>query len=229
MDDPNQATDIERELEKQFKQMDTFIHRYLQLIGEYGELPDCDSVIMPKLTSEFGKEKVEELLGDAPWEDDDSDLSPLDDGEERDSFFPKGRNPEDDVKKQSPLEDNSGKAAGLLASALLGWCNIYGMDLSKHDRLEALRILYLLSKTFSFLMQAFDAHMEADYVKAIVLIQRCKRFAYWSRQRLKDFVVAELNLESPFENIIECLDESIEPLNKIILEYRWLDRNDLPF
>ena len=31
------------------------------------------------------------------------------------------------------------------------------------------------------------------------------------------------------DNIIECLEDSVEPLNKIILEYRRLDRNDLPF
>lgn len=229
MDDPNQATNIELELEKQFQQTDDFVHRYLQLIDEYGELPDCDSVIMPKLTAEFGKEKVDELLGAEPWEDDDSDLSPLDDSDERDALPGKPQGPEDEGRKQSPLEENSSKAASLIVSALLGWCNIYGMDLSKQERLEAMRILYLLSKTFSFLMQAFEVQAEGDYIKAIVLIQRCKRFAYWSRQRLKDYVVADLNLDSPFENIVECLDDSIEPLNDIILEYRRLDHNDLPF
>ena len=37
MDDPNQATYAELELEKQFQQSDAFIHRYLQLVGEYGD------------------------------------------------------------------------------------------------------------------------------------------------------------------------------------------------
>jgi hypothetical protein len=224
MDDPNQATYAELELEKQFQQTDAFVHRYLQLVGEYGEFPDCDNIIMPLLTDEFGKEKVDQMLGDAPWEDDDSDMMPLDDTEDRKAGFM-----ENDGRKQSPLEENCGKAASLIVSSLLGWCNIYGMDLTKTDRLEAMRILYLLSKTFSFLMQAFDVQADGEYVKAIVLVQRCKRFARWARQRLKDFVVTGLNLESPFDNIIECLEDSVDPLNKIILEYRRLDRNDLPF
>ena len=136
---------------------------------------------------------------------------------------------ENDGRKQSPLEENCGKAASLIASSLLGWCNIYGMDLTKQDRLEAMRILYLLSKTFSFLLQAFDAQSDGDYVKAIVLIQRCKRFSCWVRQRLKNFVVTGLNLDSPFDNIIDCLTESVEPLNAIILEYRRIDHEGLPF
>ena len=149
MDDPNQATYAELEIEKQLQQSDVFVHRYLQLIGEYGELPDCDDIIMPLLTNEFGKETVDQMLGDAPWEDDDSDMLPLDETEDR-----KGGFMENDGRKQSPLEENSGKAASLIASSLLGWCNIYGMDLTKQDRMEAMRILYLLSKTFSFLLQA---------------------------------------------------------------------------
>ena len=229
MDDPNQATNIERELEKQFRQTDVFVHRYLELIDEYGLFPDCESIIMPKLTAEFGKEKVDELLGEAPWEDDDSDLSPLDDAEDRDISHGRNGFMDDEGKKQSPLEENSGKAASLIISSLLGWCNIYGMDLTKPDRQEALRILYLLSKTFSFLMQAFDAQAEPDYIKAIVLVQRCKRFCIWGKQRLKHFQVEGLNLDSPFENIIECLDNSIAPLNKLIIEYRHLDQNDMPF
>ena len=224
MDDPNQATDVERELEKHLQQTDIFVHRYLELIGEYGDFPDCDNIIMPALTAEFGKEKVNEIFGDAPWEDDESDMAPMEEDDHA-----KGGLLGDADQKQSPLEENSGKAASLIVSSLLGWCNIYGMDLTKHDRVEAMRILYLLSKTFSFLMQAFDVQAEGDYVKAIVLTQRCKRFALWARQRLKHFVVTGLNLESPFDNIIECLDESIDPLNKTILEYRRLDRNDLPF
>jgi hypothetical protein len=103
------------------------------------------------------------------------------------------------------------------------------MDLTKQDRMEAMRILYLLSKTFSFLQQAFDVQAEGDYIKAIALIQRCKRFSSWVRQRLKAFVVTGLNLESPFDNIIECLEDSVEPLNAIILEYRRIDHEDLPF
>jgi hypothetical protein len=229
MDDPNQATYAELELEKQFQQSDAFIHRYLQLVGEYGDLPDCDNIIMPLLTDEFGKEKVDQMLGDVLWEDDDSDMLPIEDPEDRDAMRGKNAFMEDDGKKQSPIEDNCGKAASLIASSLLGWCNIYGMDLTKHDRLEAIRILYLLSKTFSFLMQAFDVQADGEYVKAIVLIQRCKRFSRWARQRLKAFVVTGLTLDSPFDNIIECLEDSVEPLNKIILEYRRLDRNDLPF
>ena len=229
MDDPNQATYAELELEKQFQQSDAFVHRYLQLVGEYGELPDCDDIIMPLLTDEFGKETVDQMLGDAPWEDDDSDMMPLDDMDERDSMNGKGGFMDIDGKKQSPLEENTGKAASLIASSLLGWCNIYGMDLTKQDRLEAMRILYILSKTMSFLMQAFEVQSDGEYIKAIVLVQRCKRFARWAKQRLKAFVVTGLNLESPFDNIIECLDDSVEPLNQIILEYRRLDRNDLPF
>ena len=224
MDDPNQATYAELEIEKQLQQSDTFVHRYLQLVGEYGELPDCDDIIMPLLTNEFGKETVDQMLGDAPWEDDDSDMLPLEDPEDR-----KGGFMENDGRKQSPLEENCGKAASLIASSLLGWCNIYGMDLTKQDRMEAMRILYLLSKTFSFLMQAFDTQADGDYIKAIVLIQRCKRFSCWVRQRLKAFVVTGLNLESPFDNIIECLEDSIEPLNAIILEYRRIDHEGLPF
>ena len=229
MDDPNQATYAELELEKQFQQSDAFVHRSLQLVGEYGELPDCDDIIMPLLTDEFGKETVDQMLGDAPWEDDDSDMMPLDDMDERDSMNGKGGFMDIDGKKQSPLEENTGKAASLIASSLLGWCNIYGMDLTKQDRLEAMRILYILSKTMSFLMQAFEVQSDGEYIKAIVLVQRCKRFARWAKQRLKAFVVTGLNLESPFDNIIECLDDSVEPLNQIILEYRRLDRNDLPF
>ena len=103
------------------------------------------------------------------------------------------------------------------------------MDLTKQDRMEAMRILYLLSKTFSFLMQAFDAQADGDYIKAIVLIQRCKRFSSWVQQRLKAFVVTGLNLDSPFDNIIECLEDSVEPLNAIILEYRRIDHEGLPF
>ena len=119
MDDPNQATYAELEIEKQLQQSDVFVHRYLQLIGEYGELPDCDDIIMPLLTNEFGKETVDQMLGDAPWEDDDSDMLPLDETEDR-----KGGFMENDGRKQSPLEENSGKAASLIASSLLGWCNI---------------------------------------------------------------------------------------------------------
>ena len=104
MDDPNQATYAELELEKQFQQSDAFIHRYLQLVGEYGDLPDCDNIIMPLLTDEFGKEKVDQMLGDVLWEDDDSDMLPLDDPEDRDALRGKGAFMEDDGKKQSPLD-----------------------------------------------------------------------------------------------------------------------------
>ena len=226
MDDPNQATNIELELEKQFQQTDVFIHRYLELINEYGHLPDCDTIIMPKLTTEFGKEMVDDLLGDEPWEDNDLDMGPLDND---DPFSAKRQNTDGEPKKQSALEEYSSQAASLLISALLGWCNIYGMDLMQKERLEAMKILYLLSKTFSFLMQAFDAYAELDYIKAIVLIQRCKRFAFKAKRLLKEFHVQTIDFKSPFDNIIECLDDSIAPLNKVILEYRHLDQNDLPF
>ncbi|MBP5674225.1 MAG: hypothetical protein K5787_20460 [Lentisphaeria bacterium] len=224
MDDPNQATNIEKEIEKQLRQTDVFAHRYLELIAQFGDLPDCDTLIMPKLIAEFGKEKVDELLGDAPWEDNDSDMMPQDDEEDH-----KGEFMENDGRKQSPIEENSGKAASLIASSLLGWCNIYGMTLSKQERIEAMRILYLLSKAFSFLVQALDIISDMEYSKAVVLLQRCKRFGNWARQRLSNYHVEGLNLDSPFENIIECLDDAVEPLNKLILEYRRLDQNDLPF
>ena len=230
MDDPNQATNIEKEIEKQLRQTDVFAHRYLELIAQFGDLPDCDSLIMPKLIAEFGKETVNELLGDAPWENEEpeSDTQPFDD-DDQDPFTAKGQSADDEFSRQSSMNDANSKAASLLCSALLGWCNIYGMSLSKRDRFEAMRILYLISKAFSFLFQAFDILSDMEYSKAIVLIQRCKRFSRWGRQRLMAFHVEGLNLESPFENIIECLDNAVEPLNKLILEYRRLDQNDLPF
>ena len=228
MEDPNQATAIELEIEKKLSQTDVFAHRYLELIAQFGDLPDCDSLIMPKLIAEFGKEKVDELLGDTPWEDDESDAPQFEEEDDRDLFNGKIK-PDDAQKPQSTLNDNYSQAASLLCSALLGWCNIYGMSLSRRDRLEAIRILYLVSKAFSFLLQSFEVVPDMDYAKAVVLTQRCKRFCLWGKQRLKNFHVEGLNLDSPFENIIECLDNAVAPLNKLILEYRRIDQNDLPF
>ncbi len=219
MEDLKFANTLEMQEEKELSKVDAFTHRYLQLVQEYGDVPECDVIIIPKLEQEFGKDTVDRLLEDV-WNEDDQDNF--------DDDFPENEEEdEEDRRRQAPLrneedkrfeafEKNSDLAASMLATSVLGWCNMYGLMLSNKDRIIALRILYLLSKALSSLLESFEENLDSTNPRPAVLILRAKRHALLAKNLLHDMEIFDEAIGTTFSGFCRHIEDADKYLSKIL-------------